>query len=64
MQNLAADRLQLLWKIHEIVLDSGTTDDEKWDTIRELLEDNPLLNMTREDEAMLIGEANQIWDIE
>lgn len=42
----AAQRLQLLWDIEGLVNNPSTTDDEKWDAIRALLDDNPLLIMT------------------
>ena len=60
-QRKSADRLQLLWDALELIIDPDITDDERWDNIKELLQDNPLLNMTREDEVMLIGEENQEW---
>ena len=39
----SAKRLQLLWDIDRLVNDPATTDDEKWDAIRALLDTNQLL---------------------
>lgn len=53
---VAARRLSLLWQVREFIMDSGSSDDEKWDSISGLLDDHPLLITTEEDELALAKE--------
>ena len=55
----SARRLELLWAIQEIVLSGSTTDDQKWDALRGMLDDNELLIMTDLDAVWLCEELTR-----
>ena len=54
----AAQRLKLLWDIDKLLSDPGATDVQRWDTMRALLDDNPLLLATGAGESILALNAD------
>ncbi len=53
---VAARRLSLLWQVHIIVMDRSYSDDERRNSLSELLNSNSLLVATEEEKLELVEE--------